>query len=59
VEDRLALEAENRTLLRRMDTRSADPAHGAHDRLAAIEGRLASIESTLRDLAADLSRRRQ
>jgi DNA-binding NtrC family response regulator len=59
VEDRLALEAENRALLRRMDTRGADTAHGAHDRLAAIEQRLGAIESALRDLVADLSRRRQ
>jgi DNA-binding NtrC family response regulator len=58
VEDRLALEEENRALMRRIDTRSAETAHGAHDRLAQIEARLASIESAIRDLTLELSRRR-
>jgi DNA-binding NtrC family response regulator len=58
VEDRQALEEENRALLRRIDTRSAESAQGAHDRLAQIDARLAAIESVLRDLAAELSRRR-
>lgn len=58
VEDRRALEDENRALLRRIDTRSAEPAHGAHDRLARIEQRMASIEALLRDLVHELSCRR-
>lgn len=58
VEDRIALEQENRALMRRIDTREAESAHGAHDRFAAIEQRLGSIEQTLRDLVLELSRRR-
>ena len=48
VEDRVALEAENRALLRRIDTREAERAHAAHDRLGAIEARLASMPLSLR-----------
>ena len=59
VEDRLALESENRALLRRIGTREPEAAHGAHDRLGAIESRLAAIELSLRDLVSELSRRRQ
>ena len=58
VEDRLALEAENRALLRRIDTRETETAHTATDRLGALEGRLASIEQALRDLTSELTRRR-
>ena len=58
VEDRLSLEAENRTLLRRIDGREAETAHGAHDRLGAIEARLGAIETTLHDLVSELTRRR-
>jgi DNA-binding NtrC family response regulator len=59
VEDRVALEAENRALLRRIDTREAETVHGAHDRLGAIESRLGAIELSLRDLVSELARRRQ
>ena len=58
VEDRLALEAENRTLLRRIDTREGETAHAAHDRFGVIEARLGAIETTLRDLVSELTRRR-
>ena len=56
--DRRLLEAENRRLYRQAGERSADPAHPAHDRLVAIEERLASIERTLQGMAADLERLR-
>ena len=59
VEDRVALEAENRALLRRIDTREAESAHVAQDRLGAIEARLGAIEGSLRDLMSELTRRRQ
>jgi hypothetical protein len=58
VEDRLALEAENRALLRRIDTREGETAHAAHDRFEAIEARLGAIETTLRDLVSELTCRR-
>jgi DNA-binding NtrC family response regulator len=58
VEDRLALEAENRALLRRIDTRETESAHAGHDRLGALETRLAAIEQALRDLTIELTRRR-
>ena len=58
VKERLALEAENRSLLRRLDTRDAETAHSAQDRLGGIEARLAAIEVSLRELVSDLSRRR-
>jgi two-component system NtrC family response regulator len=58
VEDRLALEAENRALLRRIDTRETESAHAGHDRLGALEARLAAIEQALRDLTIELTRRR-
>ncbi|MEO7270416.1 MAG: response regulator [Vicinamibacterales bacterium] len=58
VEDRLALEAENRALLRRIDTRETETAHSAQDRLGALEVRLAAIEHALRDLTTELTRRR-
>jgi hypothetical protein len=59
VKDRLALEAQNLALLRRMDTREAETAHGAHHRLHAIESRLAAIEVSVHDLVSELFRRRQ
>jgi DNA-binding NtrC family response regulator len=59
VEDRVALEAENRALLRRIDTREVEIAHVAQDRLGAIEARLGAIEGSLRDLMSELTRRRQ
>ena len=58
VEDRLALEAENRALLRRIDTRETETAHAAPDRLGALEARLSSIEQAIRDLTTELTRRR-
>ena len=58
VEDPLALEAGNRTLLRRVDTREGETAHAAHDRFGAIEARLGAIETTLRDPVSELTRRR-
>jgi two-component system response regulator AtoC len=58
VEERLALEAENRALLRRIDTRETETAHAAQDRLGALEARLASIEHAIRDLTTELTRRR-
>ena len=58
VEDRCALESENRQLLHRISARSADTAQTAHDRLAAIEHRLVAIERALLDLTTELSRRR-
>ena len=58
VEDRLALEAENRALLRRIDTRETETAHAAQDRLGALEARLSSIEQAIRDLTTELTRRR-
>ena len=59
VEDRVALEAENRAPQRRIDTRDAETAHVAQDRLGAIEARLGAIEVSLRDLMLELTRRRQ
>lgn len=59
VEDRVALEAENRALQRRIDTRDAETAHVGQDRLGAIEARLGAIEVSLRDLVSELTRRRQ
>src|SRR5436190_7494373 len=58
VEDRLALEAENRALLRRIDTRETETAHAAQDRLGALEARLSSIEQVIRALTTELTRRR-
>lgn len=58
IEDRLSLESENRRLLHRMDTREVESAHGVRERLTAIEGRLSAIDSLLREMAAELSRRR-
>jgi DNA-binding NtrC family response regulator len=57
VQDRVALEEENRALMRRIDTRGVEPAHPAQDRLASIEQRLTAIEVMLRDLVAQLARR--
>jgi DNA-binding NtrC family response regulator len=59
VEDRVALEEENRALLRRIGTRETETAHTAHDRLGGIESRLSAIEVSLRDLVSELTRRRQ
>jgi DNA-binding NtrC family response regulator len=64
VNERCALEAENRRLLHRLDTQDVTQAHrapGAHtsmDRLGQIEQRLAAIEATLRELAAETRRTR-
>lgn len=58
IEDRVSLESENRRLLHRMDTREVESAHGVRDRLTAIEGRLAAIDALLREMAAELTRRR-
>jgi ActR/RegA family two-component response regulator len=59
VEDRVALEEENRSPLRRIGTRKAERAHAAHDRLGAIQARLASMALSLRDLVSEPTRRRQ
>ena len=60
VEDRLALEAENRALQRRIDTREAETAHAAQDRLGAIEARLRRDRAyRCGDLVSELTRRRQ
>lgn len=58
IDDRISLESENRRLLHRIDTRDGESAHGVPERLTALEGRLASIEMLLRDLTAELARRR-
>ena len=58
IEDRVSLESENRRLLHRIDTREVESAHGVPERLTAIETRLASIDLLLRDIAAELGRRR-
>jgi DNA-binding NtrC family response regulator len=51
VRDRLALEAENRRLLRQMAGRDGMESRGAlTDRLDAIEGRLGHVEELLREL---------
>jgi hypothetical protein len=48
-EDGVALEAENRPLLRRISTRNVKAARGAQDPLSAIEARLASMGLSQRD----------
>jgi DNA-binding NtrC family response regulator len=58
IEDRISLESENRRLLHRIDTREGESAHGVRERLTAVEARLAGIESLLRDLTAEVMRRR-
>jgi DNA-binding NtrC family response regulator len=56
VQDRTALEAENRDLLRRIERRDGDPPTGVHERLAAIESRLTAIERLLREMSGGASR---
>jgi DNA-binding NtrC family response regulator len=51
VHDRLALEAENRRLLRQLDQREVEPRSPLTARLDAIETRLARIEQLLRSAA--------
>ena len=58
VEDRTALESENRRLLHRIDARDGDTPQGLHDRLSTIESRLASIDSAIRDLTTEIARQR-
>ncbi len=45
IRDRIALEAENRLLTRRIaEDRPASPAHSAHDRIRVLEERVAALE---------------